>query len=517
MAAEESPFSPVRSYEDGMFEDVTSSDWFYSSVAGAYEYGFTEGSGENVFSPYGLVSLAEVVTFAGRLNMTYTGTKTQPVAKIDEKWYEPWVEYAEENAIISKGEFEGRFEKPATRGQVAYILGNSVPFTVFENINTSVSAIPDMQNTDNYYNEVIMLYRAGVLTGKTANGSFAPTENITRAEIAAVLYRIADVSARVKVNFEYKQGIDVVTAYDAEGISELAGEAVFLVAVYDKNGNLTGTGSGFFIDESGKAVTNYHVIDGGSKVQIMTIDGETYNVETVLGFDEDRDIAVLDIEGEGFKTVKVGNSDNIKNGQKIFCIGSPIGLDNTISEGLISNISREIEGYEYIQISAPISPGSSGGAVFNTLGEVVGITAATASQGQNINLAIPINDVKNISLDVNKTTGELFGEQVTASSGTTVINPDQSAECYEGTNIPTYSYVTGTECIGISDDDDVTVYRHRYSQFGMMAYISYLGSYGWQMVNISRDGGVIAMYMTDGINVIAVAYAMPYDELWIVI
>ncbi len=611
-------FSASRSYNEGEFKDIDKSDWFYESVKGAYEYELSDGDGNGRYMPYGLVSVAEVITFADKLNMRYNNIKKITVASGDEKWYKPWIEYAEKNSIILEDEFSGRYEKPATRAQVAYILGNALPFSNYENINTDITDVPDMVNTDSYYNEVIMLYRAGVLTGKDTLGNFAPTENITRAEMAAVMYRIANSEARIKADIKKQTGgrAKASAEYDAEQISEIASSAVFLVAVYDKKGDMKGTGSGFFIDKNGTAVTNYHVIDSAASAQIMTVDGNKYDVDTVLGYSKERDIAVLKIKGEDFPYVEVGDSDEIKNGQKIYCIGSPLGLDNTISEGLISNISREIEGSNYIQISAPISPGSSGGAVFNESAQVIGITSASARDGQNINLVIPINAIYDIEWNMDKTLEDIFGGNVkraavisyydenknvpdytsvtgaalqnkqedenywyyvygldvdqfnayvgyltesgysivkrqidsmsqryiyylTNSNDTVAVemsvpsdivyvavqkqksskgaSSDTSAAVYEGTNIPTYTYVCGRRCLGTQKTDSGTAYRYSYSGAEMMAYINYLGAYGFKMGRVSRGSNHITTIMENNEETVYISYAFMYGEVWITV
>ncbi len=609
-------FKPQRTYEEGLFNDIDKSDWFYGSVVGAYEYELSSGDGNGKYMPQGLVSIAEVITFADRLNMRYNNVKDEPNAEKNEKWYEPWISYAEQSNIILEDEFKGRYEKPATRGQVAYILGNALPFSLYENINTEVTNIHDMANTDNYYNEVIMLYRAGVLTGKDGYGNFAPTENITRAEMAAVIYRIANSDARIKIDVKKADSSAFSGEYDAEQISEIASEAVFLVAVYDKKGELTGTGSGFFIDKNGTAVTNYHVIKGAASAQIMTVDGNNYDVDTVLGYSEQRDIAILNIKGDNFPYVEVGNSANIKNGQKIYCIGSPLGLDNTISEGLISNTSRTIDGSEYIQISAPISPGSSGGAVFNDAAQVIGITSASATAGQNINLVIPINSIYDIDWNVNASLSDIFGgnvkrsavigyysenknvpdytsvtgavlqdkqedenywyyiysldtDQVNAyigylvesgysiarrqidstaqryiyylSDGKNIVAVEMSvpsnvvyvaiqkakssegsenttsAEFYNNTKIPTYTYVCGRRCIGTQKTDNGTAYRYSYNSAEMMVYISYLGRYGWVMDRVTRGSNHITTIMENNGQRVYISYAFIYGEVWVTV
>lgn len=170
--------------------------------------------------------------------------------------------------------------------------------------------------------------------------------------------------------------------------------SVLLIQVYDKSHELIGLGSGFVVTADGKLVTNYHVIDGAEYVEVVSNDDIKYNVTGVTGFDIDKDLAVLKLEKVAdLPIVKIGNSDKLEAGEDVVAIGSPIGLKNTVSAGNISAF-REMEKEKIIQITTPISPGSSGGALFNMYGEVVGVTFASIVEGQNINFAIPINDYK---------------------------------------------------------------------------------------------------------------------------
>ena len=165
------------------------------------------------------------------------------------------------------------------------------------------------------------------------------------------------------------------------------------VEVYDAAGQVTGTGSAFVVEENGKLVTNYHVIQDVYSARVKFPNGKTYSVENVLAYDVKRDVAVLSISAQGLPTLPLGDSSTLVSGQTVYTIGSPQGLDNTIANGIVSATNRVVDGQEYIQTTAPISPGSSGGALLDGYGRCVGITTGTLS-GQNLNFAVPINDVK---------------------------------------------------------------------------------------------------------------------------
>ncbi len=188
------------------------------------------------------------------------------------------------------------------------------------------------------------------------------------------------------------------TAKTAEEIYADCSPAVFSIAVYDSSGNLLQTGSGFFLSSDGTAATNYHVIEGGASAKItLASNGSVHTVAGIYDYDISRDIALLKITGNGFPALSIGDSDMVAGGATVYAIGSPLGLSNTISQGIISSASRTINGQTYLQTTAPISSGSSGGALLDTSGAVIGITSATLTDGQNLNLAIPINAISTLS------------------------------------------------------------------------------------------------------------------------
>ena len=168
-------------------------------------------------------------------------------------------------------------------------------------------------------------------------------------------------------------------------------DSVVMVEVYDKYGNELATGSGFCAYRPDYIVTNYHVIEGAYEIKLVTDWDEEFNAKTVEIFNEEADIAILSIDGE-LTPIKIGNSDTCKIGQKVYAIGSPVGEKNTVSQGTISNL----DDVENIRITTPISHGSSGGALLDETGKVVGITYAGYDNAQNLNFAIPVTKLNNL-------------------------------------------------------------------------------------------------------------------------
>jgi serine protease Do len=152
-------------------------------------------------------------------------------------------------------------------------------------------------------------------------------------------------------------------------------------------------GTGFILDSSGLIATNLHVIEGEStiKVKLYKDQGE-YQVVSIAGIDRGHDLALMRIKPRGnLPVVKLGDSSVVSAGDRIYAIGNPLGMDYSVSDGLISQVRQLSAELTILQISAPISQGSSGGPLFNQFGEVIGVTTMIVTQGQNINLAVPGN------------------------------------------------------------------------------------------------------------------------------
>jgi S1-C subfamily serine protease len=164
-----------------------------------------------------------------------------------------------------------------------------------------------------------------------------------------------------------------------------------------------GIGSGFFIDDQGYIITNNHVVENTSRVTVTVHNGEPIEA-TVIGTDPQNDLALIKIDTnklESFTYLPMGDSENIRPGQMAIAMGSPYGLEGSITVGVVSGMGRSLPGnanirtiVNVIQTDAAINPGNSGGPLFNSSGEVIGINTAIESSGSNIGYAIAINTVK---------------------------------------------------------------------------------------------------------------------------
>jgi Do/DeqQ family serine protease len=164
-----------------------------------------------------------------------------------------------------------------------------------------------------------------------------------------------------------------------------------------------GTGSGFIINADGQILTNAHVVEGVKTVKVTLKDGRTFN-GTVMGTDPVTDIAVVKIDANNLPVVAIGNSEQIKPGQWAIAIGNPLGLDNTVTAGIISATGRSSnqvgvadKRVQFIQTDAAINPGNSGGPLLNAAGEVVGVNTAIIQGAQGLGFAIPINTAQRIA------------------------------------------------------------------------------------------------------------------------
>lgn len=393
---------------------LSGSDRYYTSVEIAKRIGNT--SGMLVVAPGGDYPNALSIS-------SYAGKKQIPMILVDKSTVsESLKQYVANNSI-----------------QQTYVIGNTAE------INDSVvNALPGptrIQGTDRYATNLAVLeafeseytfsntflatgnnfadalagssYAAKlsspiILTGKTSDSRInnylsALSSSITQLNI---LGGEAAISSSLVNSY---LGIETGGTLTAKEIFAKVSPSIVYIETYDSSGNALGSGSGFIVDSSGKVATNYHVIEGSYSAKVKTAAGTSYDVQKVLSYNETTDLAILKISATGLTAVSLGDSSLIETGDNIYAIGNPFGLEDTISNGLISTKSRDINGTTYIQISAPISSGSSGGALVDEQGKVIGITAAVYYGGQNLNFAVPINLLKPmLSENINKTLPEIL-------------------------------------------------------------------------------------------------------------
>jgi len=217
---------------------------------------------------------------------------------------------------------------------------------------------------------------------------------------AAVSPAAAASNLLVSVNAPQFYSADArpATARDVQDLVKQIGEAVVQVRTPE------GLGSGFFINADGYLITNFHVIEGETEISVEVyqekngqLDRETYRQVKIVAINKFHDLALLHIEDKDapkFKPVTLGSSDALNVGDGVFAIGSPLGLERTVTQGILSTKTRQLEGELYLQTSTQINPGNSGGPLFNLAGEVVGVTNMKITFGEGLGFAIPVELVK---------------------------------------------------------------------------------------------------------------------------
>lgn len=185
----------------------------------------------------------------------------------------------------------------------------------------------------------------------------------------------------------------------------------------------SGHGSGVIVDGNGVIYTNYHVIEDSKSLAIKLSNGDVFVNVDLLAQDELRDIAILKVSGYDLPVAPLGNSNTVSVGDKVSVVGAPEGLTGTISSGIVS-AKRRVEGRELIQIDAAISPGSSGGAVFDAEGRVIALAVSQYVEGQNLNFAVPINYARGLDGSRGETTTFASGENLLLTVPTNISGGD---------------------------------------------------------------------------------------------
>ena len=174
------------------------------------------------------------------------------------------------------------------------------------------------------------------------------------------------------------------------------GPAVVLIETHDEDGTENSQASGIVLSRDGLIVTNLHTLESACEVLVHTGGQAKESVVTGVTFGEDgHDLVILHVQGLRLTPATLGNSTTLSIGDKVVAIGNPMGLENSVSEGIVSG-KRHLNGEELIQTTVPISPGSSGGGLYDSLGRLVGITTSTLRESQNLNFAIPVEQVQEL-------------------------------------------------------------------------------------------------------------------------
>ncbi len=190
---------------------------------------------------------------------------------------------------------------------------------------------------------------------------------------------------------------------DSKSIESIA-ESVLYLELFDEDSQLIGTASGFLIDDGMTIVTNYHVIEEAYSIVARPKEGKLRTrCNTILAYDIGADLAVLRCDSYlNVEPLTLGNAHLVSQGDNVYAIGYPLGVANTLSDGIVSSVYEDDFGVDVIQITAPISGGSSGGPVVNTDGEVIGVICAYYERAQNLNISISVSELKTLLMTMDE-------------------------------------------------------------------------------------------------------------------
>jgi S1-C subfamily serine protease len=264
-----------------------------------------------------------------------------------------------------------------------------------------------------------------------------------------------------------------------------------------------GSGSGFFIDQNGTIVTSYHVIEYANAIDVDMPDGSKYTVSGIIAFDEMLDLAILKIDTEAAPALTICK-DAPQVGEPVYANGSALGtLDGTFTSGTISSTSREVNGISCIQMDAAISSGNSGGPLVNRYGEVIGVNAMSYNGGENLNLAVKIDNLDHLT-EINYSVND-YEEWIIKESDRSYAPFDDYGYYYSTIN--TYTHVTGRAC-SYSLDFELNIYEgyldsyymyvYNYVESESDAYVEYLKTKGFEYYEREAlDGGVTYYYLNE--------------------
>jgi hypothetical protein len=197
--------------------------------------------------------------------------------------------------------------------------------------------------------------------------------------------------------------------------------SVVMLVMEDANGQPVSLGSGFFVRENVIA-SNFHVVEGASRGYAKLVGKKTkFDIAGIVGMDTGRDLVLLAVSDAKAPALALGDSRQVAVGDEVYAVGNPQGLEGTFSQGIVSSI-RDVGSETLLQITAPISPGSSGGPVLNAQGKVVGVSVATFKGGQNLNFAIPVNSLASLLAASNQSRVAPLARDATTRRGKSILD-----------------------------------------------------------------------------------------------
>src|SRR5208283_3079242 len=228
-----------------------------------------------------------------------------------------------------------------------------------------------------------------------------------------------------------------------------------LLTMKDANGRPTALGSGFVL-KKGFVVSNFHVIEGSASGFAKRVgDSTRFKIAGIAAKDEARDLVILAVDGLTEEGATLSKRPTVEVGETVFAVGNPRGLEGTFSQGIVSSI-REFDRFSLLQITAPISPGSSGGPIVDENGDVVGIAVATFRGGQNLNFAIPIKFIIEVASAISTNTAPL-AEKSKATAGKTLFDDLQAGKSTDGVTAGSFLWSGSSPNATLGNDGTFTL------------------------------------------------------------
>ena len=300
-------------------------------------------------------------------------------------------------------------------------------------------------------------------------------------------------------------------AYDATAIHDMYTEIVGEIITFDKSGKELAIGSCFVYSSDGKIITNFHVVEDAFSIKVI-ISNITYNIQYIIAYDRDIDIAVLKINATNLKKAKICKASHAV-GQDVYAFGSSKGLTATFSRGIITYSDRALDDVHYIQHDAAISSGNSGGPLINQYGEVIGINTLSVRDSQNLNLAISISELLNLR-NTQKLTLSQF-HQKECDPVTKLENFIRKNGTYKTSSSGNYYVVN----LGYSYISDETISRYAYLFIGdnyedsyITLDISYSGNYVYFKITDLDSIYSWNYFSDDDYRMSGILYANTYDD-----
>lgn len=337
------------------------------------------------------------------------------------------------------------------------------------------------------------------ITWTSSDNNIATVDNV--GKITGISSGIATITVTtVDGNKNATCDITVTSTLTAKQIMTKYGNSVVYIEVSDINHNVIASGSGFIVNSNGIVVTNFHVIKDCAYASVKLQNGTKYDVKSVLNYNEKQDIAILQLSSAtNLSIAKLGDSDTVETGDNVVAIGSPQGYENTLSTGIISGINRISDRGIDFQTTASITHGSSGGALFDVYGNLIGIPYAGYDSAGDIGFVIPINEVKPFLNSSN--------EQTLLQVNNVQVNTEKFFPLL--TDVPQPKNINYYKT-SISDDGTYIFYCYSPSilpEDFFSVYYNYLEENGWTFYESSTDSyGVPYTYFVKGNYVVGISF-----------